>query len=67
MVKKWRRHTADYKFRVALDVSNAIRSFSNALEIWASPLRACIRKTLAGGQPHQSLEQRTSDEQHFVL
>ena len=33
MVKKRRQLTAVYKFRIALDVSKAIRWFSNALEI----------------------------------
>ena len=60
MVKKWRRHSAAYKFRIALEVlesSKTIGQLSNALETWASLLRACIQKNLAGGQPHQRLNQ----------
>ena len=52
MVKKRRRHTAAFKFRIALEApegSKTISPLSSEHEINANPIRTCKRQLLEAG------------------
>ena len=49
MVNKWRRHSAAYKFRIALEGSKTISQLSSEHEIHPNMIRAWKRQLLEGG------------------
>ena len=78
MIKKRRRHSTAYKFRIALEALEGSKTFSqlsSAHEIHRNMIRAWKRPMLEDGprvrhnheRPHQSLNCRPPAEEHFVL
>ena len=75
MVKKRRRHSAAYKFRIALEGSKTISQLSSEHEVHPNMIRAWKRRLLedvprilySHERPHQSLNYHTPAAEHFLL